>query len=170
MVGLFNGDRHSGDRGKQMKLKCNHCGSLNETDADQEQKIAKALQIGWTSLPFICSNCKRQYIGEFTKQDNQTSQNHFRCPVSHCAGWISYIEQDGHCVYACGECGSFWKEKNILFNEIIEITAKFPYRKKSYRFSSNGDITPVPLENEETSYEEQVETEPFDSLNVYERG
>jgi hypothetical protein len=102
---------------------------------------------------------------------NQDTDMPYRCPVSHCIGWVVNVDSDdnGRSFFGCGECGSIWYDKNTLYSEIAQIVKKYPYRKKSY-YKKFDKWIPADPEKESQKYEEKVKTEPFDEKGNFERG
>jgi hypothetical protein len=95
----------------------------------------------------------------------------YRCPVSGCAGFVSFNEasDDDEEFWGCGECGSIWHDKANLLAEIDSIVARFKYRKKCYRKVKKAWV-PAALDAEPEDYEDKVADEPEDERDDYVRG
>lgn len=59
-------------------------------------------------------------------QEYKVSDNQYRCPTSHCTGWVCNVhEGDGNnSFWGCGECGRIWPHIDLLFDDIKSITHK----------------------------------------------
>lgn len=93
----------------------------------------------------------------------------YRCPVSHCTGWVVCVEDEEAPFWGCGECGSVWFQKANLLREIDSILALFPYRHSCYR-QAEGEWLPTDPETIPKDYEERVEQEPWDDSDDSVRG
>jgi hypothetical protein len=93
----------------------------------------------------------------------------YRCPVSHCAGWVSFINDAPAGFWGCGECGSFWRDSNNFQRELKQIAAKYRYRAMCYR-PGKDNWTPAPFSEEVPDYERLVEDEPIDPQTEFMRG
>ena len=60
----------------------------------------------------------------------------FYCPTPQCVGFVEYDKEND--IYECSECGSSWKNKQELFNDISIIVKKYPHRKSVYLKIKNG--------------------------------
>ena len=56
----------------------------------------------------------------------------YRCPVSACAGYVSFNEEseEDDEFWGCGECGSIWFDKENLLSEIDQIILQFKVSRK----------------------------------------
>lgn len=107
----------------------------------------------------------------FEKEEEDSSHPQYRCPVSHCAGWVDYIaEPKAKPFWGCGACGSRWLDVKNLYKEMQAIAAQYPYRRKCYKKAAGGKWLPVPLAQQPVDYEERVEREPFDKKDSFNRG
>ena len=90
-----------------------------------------------------------------------------RCPISHCSGWVSYVEdeQSHKPFWGCGACGSIWFKRSSLEDDIRAIIERFPYRSKSYLIQDNGFIEAN--KKDIPNYENIVESEPNDIHNNF---
>lgn len=93
----------------------------------------------------------------------------YRCPVSHCAGWVSFVEEDASGFWGCGECGSIWRKEKNLQSEITNIISRYKYRCGCYMKKSDRWI-PAPFSDEDSDYENLVESEPVDKGRKLVRG
>ncbi|WP_276378603.1 hypothetical protein [Flavobacterium sp. H4147] len=99
--------------------------------------------------------------------NNNTSP--YRCPVSHCAGWVDLIEDKTSSFFGCGECGSMWHDEKNFQKEITQIISLHDYRAKCYNMIEDKWM-PAPFKNEDKNYESLVESEPFDKSKSFIRG
>ncbi|KRD08140.1 hypothetical protein ASE21_15710 [Flavobacterium sp. Root901] len=93
----------------------------------------------------------------------------YRCPVSHCIGWVDLIDDDNSSFFGCGECGSIWYEEKNFQKEITQIISLYEYRTKCYEEIGEKWL-PALFENEDKNYEILVESEPFDKSKSFIRG
>lgn len=93
----------------------------------------------------------------------------YRCPVSHCAGWVDLIEDKTSSFFGCGECGSMWYDEKNFQKEITQIISLYDYRAKCYNMIEDKWM-PAPFKNEDKNYESLVESEPFDKSKSFIRG
>ena len=127
-----------------------------------------------TFLMIECQSCGQYFsinpIESKLQEIKDEKTSPLRCPVSRCCGWVSHIGRDKSekGFWGCGECGSVWRSRAALFNEIREITKKYPYRASSYVLTDN-DITPASFGNESEDYEELVGSEDKDAASSFQR-
>ncbi|MCL2713505.1 MAG: hypothetical protein FWD68_02640 [Alphaproteobacteria bacterium] len=96
------------------------------------------------------------------------SQERWKCPVSHCDGWVSHVGSDEIAFWGCGECGSVWLDKDNLVREAREIVARFPYRA-AFHEDVGGRLRPSRMIGFPGN-SEKVEGEPVDTYPDFERG
>jgi hypothetical protein len=156
---------------------CEKCGAtfkpLDTPEADLVRRAAKARI---DELNVDCPRCKKwtaiNPVAVVAGKDGTVvSTPTYRCPVSACAGWVSYVASNKKKgpFWGCGECGSIWFTKANLLKEIDKIIKKFAYRKKCYR-KSKGEWVPAAPDKMPDDYEERVENEPEDASDEYVRG
>jgi len=145
-----------------MNITCDQC---KETFAASQEQISFVLDSQKKGMQFImleCLSCFRGFSLNPLTMDTPTLQktmdeDHLRCPCDSCHGLISYVE-DRKPFWGCGECGSVWLTKAVLFEAIADSIKKHPYRAKVYKKKGNNFV-PVPLEDEPENYEETVARE-----------
>ncbi len=157
------------------KVTCEECGGqfypLKTKQADMIRRCAKGK---WTELGIECPRCKDYTMINPTavvagEDGTAVSTPTYRCPVSACAGFVSFVKQKTGDFWGCGECGSIWYDSKKLLKEIGAIVKQYPYRKKCYR-KSKGQWVPSNLDKHPEDYEELVGEEPADEAEDYVRG
>ncbi len=145
---------------------CHHCFNPNEA-IDQSMRKAQVRGEGLVMLE--CSACFSDIAWRPNASPPETP---FRCPVSHCSGWVSKLLSDemDRSVLACGECGSEWRDPINFFIEITEIQAQYAYRTSCYRRGSSIEWSPAPFDLEVADYEQKVRDEPLDQKTTFVRG
>jgi len=77
----------------------------------------------------------------------------WKCPVTHCDGWVVHVNpdekyMDGRLQWVYGECGSFWRKKQNMINEVLNIVGTFPYRSVYYEIKDKevkpSEVTSFP--------------------------
>lgn len=155
------------------KSKCQSCHQTFELSNKQINLVTDLLNRGQKFIMLECSLCG---LATNYQQENDDIQNSaievdsytYRCPVSHCTGWVELIEDSTSSFFGCGECGSIWHEEQSFQKEITQIVSLYNYRAKCYKMIENK-WTPSPLENEDKNYETLVESEPFDKKKSFTR-
>jgi transcription elongation factor Elf1 len=118
-----------------------------------------------------CTLCGRAFMVTFAAEPKGTEHPQFRCPVSHCAGWVDHIEQGRRkAFWGCGSCGSQWFKIENLFREIEAMVKRHAYRRKCYIKRATGGWLPAPPERQPSNYETLVEREPFEDSQDFVRG
>jgi hypothetical protein len=156
---------------------CEECGQrFNPLETKYAEMVRRYAAHGDKTVAIECPHCE-----EYTavnpvaiiagKDGTAVSTPTYRCPVSGCAGWVDYVDNDldEGPFWGCGECGSVWYEKANLLKEIDQIVKKFKYRKKCYR-KSKEEWIPADPDKIPDDYEERVEAEPQDESDDYVRG
>lgn len=93
----------------------------------------------------------------------------WRCPVSHCSGWVVFVDHDPPGFWGCCECGADWEDEGSLQREISNIVVKHAYRAKCYQANGNQWL-PAPRGDETPDYESLVEAEAWDRSSTFRRG
>jgi hypothetical protein len=154
--------------------RCEVCHRSFALSGAQRKLVESAQKKGQAFIMVECSECgmATRYVPEGSAvQPTKETPAPYRCPVPHCAGWASYVEDkgEGRSFWGCGECGSVWFDKKNLFRDIDAITKRFPYRKKSY-IKQGTEWLPADPSKEDPRYEDRVEQEPADTHQQFERG
>jgi len=151
-----------------MKITCTNCGKAFEASAKQ-QKLIDAIKAKGGKLVMVeCPHCYFDFGAVLDKVDEPEDEP-YRCPVSGCTGWVSFVEMKGRAPFhGCGECGSTWSAKANLFRDITAAIARYPYRKKAYRKDGAGWLPGDPDE-EPANYESKVEREPKEFGPTFEK-
>ena len=150
---------------------CASCRHAFELDATQQALVEKLKGQGAPFVALECPACGLSFGIDLKPRVKQ--EETWKCPVSHCDGWVSHVHideryLDGGDQWGCGECGSFWRDKNNLIKEAREIVKKFPYRSVYYE-TRDGQLKPTePGDCPNDS--EKIESEPWDTAEDYERG
>src|SRR5512145_749001 len=153
-----------------MKQQCNAC-KRQFTLTKSQQKLVESQRGARQLAALTCPLCGKTFFLSFAAEKKASTHPQFRCPVSHCAGWVDYItEQKGRPFWGCGECGSQWFDVENLYREIAAIQVSYPYRRKCYKPGKSNEWVSVALEKQPKDYEERVEQEPVDGRNEYVRG
>lgn len=147
-----------------MNVQCKKClynFILSQHDRERSDLLFKSK--GITKIFVDCPGCGTEI--RVDRIDKKKSAINLRCPVSHCSGWVDYIESgfERSPFWGCGECGSRWIDKMNLFKEIVEITKRYPYRKKCYSKISIQECIPADLKKEGNGYEDRVNCEADDT-------
>ena len=159
---------------------CGKCQGEFQASSDQQLLIEKARSKGQKLVALQCPLCSR--ITSFdpsleasppipegaVTQDNEIP---YRCPVSGCVGWVSFVPSSGEerSFWGCGECGSIWYEEKNLQMEIGRIIAEYSYRKSAYR-KEEGNWKPVVHDEQPSDYEDLVNKEPDGMKKSFVRG
>lgn len=153
-----------------IEQECKLCKRVFTLTKDQE-KLYESKRAANQPLALGCPLCGRTWMMTFAQQKADKAHPQYRCPVSHCAGWVDYITAArAKSFYGCGACGSRWLNVENLYKEIAAMVALHPYRKECYRKVAGGKWKPVPLAHQPRDYEERVEREPFDEKDDFVRG
>lgn len=151
--------------------RCQVCKESFELDTQQYKVVAPLVAKGQRFIMIECPLCgsSTQYVkAEQSPEAPHRTQN-FRCPVTQCAGWVDFIDENNRPFWGCGECGSVWYEDKNLQKEITDIVALHRYRAHSYK-ELNGQWVPGDLDLEPADYEELVAKEPSDDDDELVRG
>jgi hypothetical protein len=153
-----------------IEQECKICKRLFTLTKEQEA-LYESKRAANHPLALGCPLCGRTWMLTFAKQEKEEAHPQYRCPVSHCAGWVDCITAPkAKPFWGCGACGARWLDVENLYEEISAMAARYPYRKKCYKKAAGGKWLPVPLAEQPGNYEEQVEQEPFDKKNDFVRG
>jgi hypothetical protein len=146
---------------------CGNCGHDFAWDEAQRALVNKLRDRGAPLAMLKCPKC-RLSIGIDLQPRRAKPVPLWKCPVSRCDGWVCHVVLDGLPQWACGECGSFWKEKENLLKEVTEICIRFPYRAAFYEVRDDhlhpSEMTSV------AAVSEKIANEPDDDGLSYERG
>lgn len=153
-----------------MKIHCSYCNSLFDADKTQSKFIEASRKKGMSFIILECPNCYKNV--SFNPLLNsiklESKKNDLRCPISACAGFISFMEDEKPPFYGCSECGSIWYKQSNLNKDIKNIILKYPYRKAVYH--KNGkDFEPF-LEADPPNYEEEIQKEAVEHSKNFVRG
>jgi hypothetical protein len=150
-----------------IEQECKLCKRVFNLTKDQE-KLYESKRAANQPLALGCPLCGRTWMMTFGQGKADKAHPQYRCPVSHCAGWVDYITAArAKSFYGCGACGSRWLNVEDLYKEIAATVALHPYRKECYRKVAGGKWQPVPLAHQPRDYEERVEREPFDEKDDF---
>lgn len=153
--------------GEAKLVKCNSCGDEFYPSGKFQMMMAKFIDQGHGLIMMECPKC---YADIAWKPVEKKKGVPYRCPVSHCGGWVSYVENfDDGKFWGCGECGATWRSNEGLMRDISSIQEKYEYRKTCY-IKEAGSWAPGDLNNEVEGYEELVESEEYDEKNDFDRG
>jgi transcription elongation factor Elf1 len=177
---LYCGNRPSDSVEEQSMsgtVTCNRCGGeFQPLESDQADLVRRCAAADFKEQGIKCPLCKHYTmvdpVAVVAGRDGTISATPtYRCPVSQCAGWVSYVNKKGKDkpFWGCGECGSIWYDQARLLGEIEQIIKRFPYRKKCYR-KSKGQWAPADPDRIPDNYEERVGDEPEDDGDDYVRG
>jgi hypothetical protein len=141
------------------------------TLSEAQETLFMSMQEKKQPVALTCPLCGRTWLKTFAESKETQSHPQYRCPVSHCSGWVDYIQpQRSKPFWGCGACGSRWFDVENLFKEIQAITVCHTYRKRCYTRTSSGKWLPVPLSKQPSDYEEKVEREPYGEQGDFRRG
>lgn len=150
---------------------CQVCKKNFTLDKKQKKLVTQLKSKGQKFIMIECPHCgtSTQYVNTGEGQTEKEEQSvAYRCPVSRCSGWVDWIP-DPTPFMGCGECGSMWIKKSNFYDEISDITARYPYRKSCYK-KENSTWLPLPLEQHPDDYEILVEQEAIDQKKSLARG
>lgn len=143
---------------------CTKCNNSFEPTPEQNSLIEQIASKGGGLVMLNCEVCMKLFPYNAPTeniQEDDVGETPFLCPVPHCGGWVSYIDDETPPFYGCGECGSVWKDKKSLDKDISRISKRYAYRTAAYKWV---DRTWFPASYEELpdNLMEQIENEPFD--------
>ena len=156
-------------------IECQKCGKrfdpLSTPFADMIRCFAEGKQADLGIECPLCAKYTNFNPTAFMAGEAATpSAEPYRCPVSCCAGFVSFVEDaDEEPFWGCGECGSIWYDKAKLFEEITAIVEQHKYRKRCYQ-KKKGQWIPADPDKEIADYEDRVYDEPEDESEDYVRG
>jgi DNA-directed RNA polymerase subunit RPC12/RpoP len=113
-----------------MEIKCDNCNSTFELTEEQKKEVAIAANSGSPYLIVRCPMCHSMVILHplvlmgITKDVPKIEDHRFcYCPTPQCVGFVEYGNENN--IYECVECGSSWKSKKELNNDISDIVKNF---------------------------------------------
>jgi len=144
---------------------CSKCGQQFEPLPNEQKTIEQIQSNGGKIAMVSCTLCKKTFVlnlCNLTEKEKNT-EIPFLCPVSHCGGWVSYVDDlDGSkSFYGCGECGQVWADRIELENDITASIEIWPYRKSAYMPINSGGWSPVEYKNIPSELFCFIESEPF---------
>ena len=149
-----------------MKVSCGFCGRTYEASSGLENAFRE-----WRSRRLRYGRLTCEKCGKNGPLDIRAARihqpvagpppNQYRCPVSHCDGWVEHVKWRAKKIWRCGECGGEWATQADLFAHLEAVMKRYPYRKKVYRRVKDGWES-VKLTEEPSNYEERVYKEPFE--------
>lgn len=150
------------------------CQTCHRTFTLSNQQAILVTDMLKRNLNFIMIECPLCGLATNYKAENETMQkliqpSPYRCPVSHCSGWVEFIDENSSGFFGCGECGSMWYEEKNLQKEITHIISLYNYRAKCYEMISYKWI-PASFKNEDKNYSYLVDFEPLDKIKNFIRG
>lgn len=159
---------------EKIKSECQVC---HRTFTLSHQQAILVTDLLKRNLNFIMVECPLCGFATNYKAENETIQNinitvspsSYRCPVSHCSGWVDFINEETSEFFGCGECGSIWHEEKNFQKEITDIISLYDYRAKCYEIILDKWM-PSAIKNEDKNYEKLIECEPFDKSKSFIRG
>lgn len=149
---------------------CQACKKTFTLSHCQQGIVTELKGKGLSFIMIECPNCgtSTPYMPDTIHEPTQHKQNDvYRCPVSHCSGWVAWIESSSF--FGCGQCGSIWHDEKNLNDAIGQSVSNYPYRASCYK-KINEQWTPAPIELQPDNYEELVELESFDHAQTVLRG
>lgn len=120
---------------------CKNCGTafaLTELSGQHKQLIDSLAAKGASLAMVDCPRCQRSVPVELREE---AKGEQWKCPMSHCDGWVNEISIDADHFWGCGECGCCWKKQENLIRDITASIKKFPYRAVFYQ-QANGTLRP----------------------------
>ncbi|WP_152601976.1 hypothetical protein [Burkholderia paludis] len=151
---------------EDLSVKCNSCEKEFCPSSDLQKRMRKFINQGRGLIMLECPACHADIAW---KPESKRKDVPFRCPVSQCDGWVSYVDsfEEGN-FWGCGECGSIWRKKESLMAEISSIQEKYGYRKSCYQ-KIGDDWVPENQNNEVDRYDDLVQSEEPDMSDNFER-
>lgn len=142
-----------------MKIKCERCNSLFIPTQEEKNRIHEAIKNGTQLLVLICSNCKQHTSWKSDDFDASTIKDFriLRCPVGQCHGWVEQVEMNK--LFECFTCGSVWKERRSIDDEVRGMIEKYDYRNEVYILSQEGHFVSDPYANLNSNYYSNVSNE-----------
>ncbi len=100
-----------------MKIACPRC-KANFDASPAQARLITSLKAKGAALAMVeCTQCFFDFGLELTDQTEPDKP--IRCPVKACGGWVSCVTLKGRTpFYGCGECGTIWKQANLLFDAV----------------------------------------------------
>jgi hypothetical protein len=143
-------------------ITCTKCNNSFEPTQEQSLMIQQISSNGGSLAMLNCRVCGKMFpynITNITDEKEINDEIPFLCPISHCGGLVSFIDDEEPSFYGCGECGRTWKSKESLDQDISKICETFTYRKAAYE-KDKGTWLPVPYKNLPSNLMDQIEKEP----------
>jgi len=98
-----------------IEQECKLCKRVFNLTKDQE-KLYESKRAANQPLALGCPLCGRTWMMTFGQGKADKAHPQYRCPVSHCTGWVDYITAArAKSFYGCGACGSRWLNVENLY-------------------------------------------------------
>lgn len=138
-----------------MKISCDVCENNFYLSLDQREFINESIEKDMNFIMLQCKLCMNSFPinPKNISSSIDVEEKKLRCPVEGCYGLVSAVDD----FYGCGECGHVWRDKKLLYLEIMDIIKKYPYRARVYNLNDLDNIKPSEVEPE--NYEEIVKRE-----------
>jgi uncharacterized Zn finger protein len=157
-----------------MQIICDKCGQAFEPTKSDQRLVNAGIKKKMTLVMVECQHCYKyaaidpRMLGASTTHQISPQQvpDLYRCPTSHCTGWVADIsdvptESGKKVKWGCGECGNVWKDDAALQRAISSIVARAPHRAAVYHQQGKNWL-PVELKAQPVDYETTVESEPYE--------
>jgi hypothetical protein len=147
---------------------CSLCERKNQLTPKERAEAERDLPKGKDIILATCPVCEAGTVVQLLPPEPKNAKKNeqqYRCPISGCTGYAVYVTNfDPQPFWGCGECGSVWRQKDELFNDIDRIVKRFAHRRACYKPGNSERWVPGPRKAEPRNYDEMVEgKEPLEA-------